>query len=78
MEIKINITDVEEKILLNDLIDIQDWVEKAVKGKVNNCKKRMISGYKSPLVDKTDDELVEYIISQLDYKDRKDRELDSE
>jgi len=34
-------TDTEQKILLNDLLDIDDWVQAAFRGKKNNCWKRM-------------------------------------
>ena len=78
MEIKINITAEEEKVLLNDILDIQDWVEKAVKGKINNCKKRMLAGWKSPLVEKTDEELIEHITTQPEYKNRAERDTTEE
>ena len=42
MDIKRTLTEIEELILLNNLLDIQDWVDEAINGKVNNCKKRMI------------------------------------
>ena len=76
MKITINITDEDVKVLLNDLLDIQDWVEKAVKGKIANCKTRLISPYKSPLLDKTDDELIDIITSAPGYKNRAERETE--
>ncbi len=39
--ITVNITDEQEACLKNDLLDINDWVQKAVEGKVNNCAKRL-------------------------------------
>lgn len=43
MELKGRIlTTTEELILKNDLLDVQDWVDKAIDGKINSCKKRMI------------------------------------
>ena len=39
---KRTLTTTEESVLKNDLLDVQDWVTKAVDGKVNNCKKRML------------------------------------
>lgn len=39
--ITITVEDTDEKVLLNDLLDIQEWVQGAVNGKVNNCWKRM-------------------------------------
>ena len=40
---KRTLTTIEVSVLKNDLLDIQDWVTKAIDGKVNNCKKRMIA-----------------------------------
>ena len=34
------ITDEEQKILENDLLDVVDWINKAIEGKINNCLKR--------------------------------------
>ena len=40
---KRTLTTTEESVLKNDLLDVQDWVTKAIDGKVNNCKKRMLA-----------------------------------
>ena len=32
-----SISDTDEKLLLNDLLGIQDWVDGALTGKINNC-----------------------------------------
>lgn len=34
------ITDDEQKMLEHDLLDINDWINKAIEGKINNCAKR--------------------------------------
>jgi len=39
--ITITINDTDEKVLLNDLLHIEEWVQGAVEGKTNNCWKRM-------------------------------------
>ena len=39
--ITVTINDDNQAILLHDLLDINDWVQKAVVGKINNCTKRM-------------------------------------
>ena len=36
LTITIEINDHNEKLLLNDLLDIDDWVQAAVIGKINN------------------------------------------
>ena len=51
MDITITISDIGEKVMLNDLPDIQTWVQEAVDGKVNNCKKRMIAEWQPKLFD---------------------------
>ena len=36
LTVTVDISDLNEKILLNDLLDIDDWVQLAVLGKINN------------------------------------------
>ena len=40
---KRTLTTTEQSVLENDLLDVQDWVNKAIDGKVAACKKRMIA-----------------------------------
>jgi len=40
LNITITIDDTNEKVLKNDLLDINQWVQDAVVGKQNNCWKR--------------------------------------
>ncbi len=42
----VNLTDLQEKILLNDLLDIDKWIQGMVLGKINNCKERAAIQYK--------------------------------
>lgn len=37
----VEVTDTEQAILLNDLLDIDEWLQAAMLGKKNNCWKRM-------------------------------------
>jgi len=39
--VTINIDDTDQTVLLNDILDIDEWVQGAVTGKINNCWKRM-------------------------------------
>ena len=39
--ITITINDTDEKILMNDILDANTWVQEAMTGKINNCWKRM-------------------------------------
>ena len=41
LTVTVEISDHNEKVLLNDLLDIDDWVQAAVVGKINHCGKRM-------------------------------------
>ena len=78
---KRTLTSTEETVLKNDLLDVQAWVTAAIDGKVNNCKKRMISDWTPKLMadDSVDsipadeDKLIELIVARSDYKSRADR-----
>lgn len=41
LTITVTINDDNQAILKHDLLDINDWVQAAVTGKINNCTKRM-------------------------------------
>ena len=46
---KRTLTSIEEAALKNDLVDIQGWVDGAINGKFNNCKKRMCEEWRPKL-----------------------------
>ena len=83
LTITIEINDHNEKLLLNDLLDIDDWVQAAVIVKINNCGKRMAN--QATAVLKADDSvetmpatdlgLQKALLSRDDYKNR--AELDA-
>ena len=81
---KRTLSSTEESVLKNDLLDVQDWVDKAIDGKVNNCKKRMITEWLPKLyadssvtsIPATENEIVALIVSRSDYKDRAARDLE--
>jgi len=68
------------KCLKNDLLDSEDWFVKALEGKINKCKKRMMREWIPKLRSKglsipaNDEELVDLILAQSDYKNRAERE----
>jgi len=72
------LTTTEESVLKNDLHDIQDWVTKAIDGKIANCKKRMTQEWIPKLMDDDsvdsipadEDELIALIVARDDYKNR--------
>ena len=76
-----SINDTDEKILLNDLHDIQEWVDGAVTGKINQCWSRFEQKWTSKLMDDSNiesipankDLYVELVTSRSDYKNRSQR-----
>jgi len=79
---KITLSPVDESVLKNDLFDIQEWVESALRGKINNCKKRMCREWRDILyadesvtqIPNDNDELVALVVARNDYKNRAERE----
>ena len=77
-----SISDTDEKLLLNDLLGIQDWVDGALDGKINNCWKRFQTEWTTKLLDdetvtaisasRTD--FVEQVTNRTDYKTRTQRD----
>ena len=75
---KRTLTTTEESVLKNDLLDVQDWVTKAIDGKASKCKKRMIAEWLPKLyaddsvdsIPASEDEIVAMIVARDDYEDR--------
>jgi len=84
LTIMINISDADEACLLNDLLDIDDWVQRAVVGKINNCKKRLIREWQPKfMADPTVTEMpadeqrfIDAVLARSDYKNRTAREAE--
>jgi hypothetical protein len=82
---KRTLSSTEEAVLKNDLLDVQVWVDGAINGKVNNCKKRMIAEWMPKLyaddsvssIPASEDEIVAMIVARDDYKDRAARDAES-
>jgi len=78
----VEISDHNEKVLLNDLLDIDDWVQAAVVGKINNCGKRMANEATAILkadasvetMPATDLGLQQALLARDDYKNRAERD----
>ena len=85
LTITIEISDHNEKLLLNDLLDIDDWVQAAVVGKINNCGKRMAIKATAVLkadasvetMPATDLGLQNALLARDDYKNRAERDAAS-
>ena len=79
---KRTLTTIEEAVLKNDLSDIQNWVDKAIDGKIANCKKRMVTEWLPKLyaddsvssIPATEDEIVELVVARSDYNNRTARD----
>jgi len=82
LTITIEINDTDQKVLKNDLIDINDWCQGAITGKINNCWKRMQSNWTTKLMNdesftdpipsnKTD--FVNLVTARSDYKTAQQR-----
>ena len=75
---KRTLTTTEESVLKNDLLDVQDWVTKAIDGKASKCKKRMIDEWLPKLyaddsvdsIPASEDEIVAMIVARDGYKNR--------
>ncbi len=83
MDIKVTISETDEKILKNDIIDAHEWVNSAVSEKIENCWARFRTHWVAVLMDDpafTDvipasrNDFVELVMSRPDYKDRAARE----
>jgi len=86
MTITVELTDTEQAVMLNDLRDINEWVQAAVTGKKNNCWKRMQTEWTTKLMN--DDsftdaipsnqaDFVALVTARDDYKTRTERDAAS-
>ena len=83
LTITIKVSDTDQTVLKNDLLDIDTWVQDAMTGKINNCWKRMQQEWTTKLMNDesfTDSipsnkaDFVTLVTSRSDYKDRKARD----
>jgi len=86
---EITLTDVQQKILSNDLYNDTDnagldkWIQDAVDGKINNCWKRMQNSWTTKLMNdesftdaipSNQEDFVALVTARSDYKNRKARD----
>ena len=86
---EISLTDLQQKILSDSLYNdtdnagIDDWIQKAIDGKVNNCWSRMQSTWTQKLMDddsftdpipSNQEDFVNLVTARSDYKTRKQRQ----
>ena len=83
LTLTVELTDTEQTILKNDLLDLDAWLQAAITGKINNCWKRMQSEWTTKLMNDesfTDPipsnqaDFVKLVTARSDYKNRTDRE----
>ena len=79
-------TDTEQAILLNDLLNIDDWLQTAMAGKKNNAWKRMQQEWTTKLMNDSDftdsipsnqADFVTLVTGRSDYKTRTERDAAS-
>ena len=85
----ITLTDLQQKILSNDLYNdtdnagIDTWIQGAIDGKINNCWKRMQQEWTTKLMNdesftdsipSNQEEFVNLVLSQSSYQNRKQRD----
>ena len=82
----VEVTDTEQDILLNDLLNINDWLQGAMTGKKNNCWKRMQQEWTTKLMNDesfTDSipsnqaDFVALVTARDDYQTRTERDAAS-
>ena len=84
--ITITISDTDENILKNDILDSEIWIKEALTGKINNCFKRMKNNWTSKFIDDENfsdpiesdkDKFVAQVLAHADYKDRATKEAEA-
>ena len=86
---EVTLTDLQQKILSNDLYNdtdnagLDDWIQKAVDGKINNCWKRMRQEWTTKLMEddsftdsipSNQEDFAALVTARSDYKNRKARD----
>ena len=83
LTITVKVSDTDQTVLKNDLLDIDAWVQDAITGKINNCWKRMQREWTDKLMNDssfTDSlpsnkaDFVTLVTARSDYKERKSRD----
>lgn len=87
LTVTVVVDDTDQKVLKNDILDIDAWVQGAISGKINNCWKRMQNSWTTKLMNNplfTDPlpsnraDFVSLVTSRSDYLDREARDRAAE
>jgi len=83
--LSVTCTDTEQAVLLNDLLNINDWLQAAMVGKKANCWKRMQQEWTTKLMNDSDftdsipsnqADFVTLVTGRSDYKTRTERDAE--
>ena len=80
----IQISDLDKKILEDQLLDIQEWLQGAIDGKTNSVKKRLVKSEIERLINDptvtnvpgSHDDIINAYFAQEGYKNRAERKAD--
>jgi hypothetical protein len=84
IEIKITITEFDQEVLEHQLLNVQEWVQAALEGKINNVKKRLLKESQEALLGDEEIEsipantegLLKLYFSRPYYQNRKEKETE--
>ena len=76
MDFTVTISDIHMKVLDNELLDVDHWIQMAVEGKIASVQKRMLRDWNTRLLADPDvesipaneDALIDMIVARDDYK----------
>jgi len=86
LTLTVEVDDTQQTILKNDLLDINEWVQGAMTGKINNAWKRMQSEWTTKLMNDSSftesipsnqADFVKLVVARSDYKNRADRDKEN-
>ena len=86
LKLTVSVTETDQKILLNRILDIDDFIQKAMVGQISHCWTVMQNewvtrlmndeSYTDPIPSNNDD-FVALVTGRDDYKDRAEREAEN-
>ena len=83
LTVTVTVDDTDQKVLKNDILDIDTWIQDAVSGKINSCWKRMQNDWTTKLMNDASfidpipsnkADFVTLVTARADYKDRAARD----
>ena len=83
--VTITLSEIQQAVMKNDLLDIKTWIEEAVAGKESNCWKRMQTEWTTKLMEdesftdpipSNQEDFVALVTSRDDYKNRAERDAE--